>query len=361
MIDEAYEKAKEVVRECSTPHGLFASGGKDGYNAIWARDSIITLIGASLEDEFRLDFKKSLITLGVHQGRTGQIPNAVDKYSDRKPHVDFQTIDSTLWYIIGHYYYVKRYKDKTLFRKYKKSIEKAFAWLECQDIGENGLLGQLPTTDWQDAFPHKYGYTINTHALYFKVLKLMKQDTRNLKDLMNNDKETKLWNGDYYLAYRWKNHNKYKETGDWFDSLGNLMAIVFGLADDYRANKILAYIEKKGINRPYPVKVIYPPIRENSKYWRDYFKDCDARHPWHYANAGIWTFIGGFYVLALIKQKKFKKAEHELEKLAKANLNGNFPEWIHPHTKENYGELQAWNAGLFILAVKSFRNKKVLL
>ena len=361
MIDEAYERAKEVIKSCSTPHGLFASGGKAGYDAIWSRDSMITLLGASLEKDFRLDFKKSLITLGVHQGKSGQIPNAVDKYSNRKPHVDFQTIDSSLWYIIGHYYYKERYNDNSIFRKYKKSIEKTFNWLQSQDIGENGLLGQLPTTDWQDAFPHKYGYTINTHALYFKVLKLMKQDTRKISYLINKDKETKLWNGSYYNAYRWKNHNKYKEIGDWFDSLGNLMAIIFGLANDSQANKILSYIEKKKINKPYPVKVIYPPIKKGSKYWQDYFMDCDAREPWNYANAGIWTFIGGFYILALIKQKKFRKAQEQLEKLAEANLKGDFPEWIHPMTKENYGRLQAWNAGLYILAVNSFRNKKVLL
>jgi len=361
MIDKCYEKAKEVIRVCSTKHGLFASGGKYGYNAVWARDSMISLIGASLEKEFKTVFKNSLITLAKNQGKTGQIPNAVDKFSKRKPHVDFQSVDSSLWYIIGHYLYKKRYNDSSLFRKYKKSIEKALTWLSCQDIGENGLLAQLPTTDWQDAFPHKYGYTINTQALYYKVLKLTKQDTKKLKSMINKNKDTMLWNGNFYLPYRWKNHNEYKEMGDWFDSLGNLLAIIFDSADKQKANKILSYIEKKKINKPYPVKAIYPPIKKGTKYWQDYFDDCDAKEPYNYANAGIWTFIGGFYILALIKEKRFKKAEQELKKLAEANLKGDFPEWIHPLTKESFGKLQAWNAGLYILAVNSFRNKKVLL
>ena len=115
------------------------------------------------------------------------------------------------------------------------------------------------------------------------------------------------------------------------------------------------------INNPYPVKAIYPPIRKGSKDWQDYYNDCDAREPYHYLNGGIWTFIGGFYVLALIKLKKFKKAKKELEKLAKANLDGEFPEWIDPITKENYGNLQAWNAGMYILAYESFKKKKVLI
>lgn len=93
-------------------------------------------------------------------------------------------------------------------------------------------LEQLPTTDWQDAFPQKYGVTINTQALYYKVLELIKKNRikKRLKKIVNKDKENKLWNSFFYWAYRWKNHRKYKEIGEWFDSLGNLLAIIFDLA-----------------------------------------------------------------------------------------------------------------------------------
>ncbi len=84
--------------------------------------------------------------------------------------------------------------------------------------------------------------------------------------------------------------------------------------------------------------------------------DCDARKPYHYLNAGIWPYIGGFYVLALIKLKKFKEAENELRKLAEANLKGNFPEWIGVD-KKFHGKLQAWSAGLYILAYNSLKKK----
>ncbi|MFC1769274.1 glycoside hydrolase 100 family protein [Nanoarchaeota archaeon] len=363
-IDKAYEGAKEVIRVCSTKNGLFASGGIDGYDAIWSRDSMISFLGASLVDDplFKRTFRSSLITLGSNQSKKGQIPNSVDKYSERKPHVDFASIDSTLWYIIGHYIYKKRYGN-SLFKKYKKSIDKAIEWLDYQDIGENRLLGQLPTVDWQDAFPHKYGYTINTHALYYKVLYLVnkKKIAGKIKFMMNINKDTRLWNGNFYVPYRWKNHNKYKEMGDWFDSLGNLLAIIFDLADRQKAIRIINHIEKKGINKPYPVRAIFPPIKKGTKEWQDYFEDCDARTPHHYLNGGIWTFIGGIYVLSLIKVRKFNKAKKELEKLAKANLRGNFPEWIDPITKENYGKLQAWNAGVYILAYESYKKKRVLL
>src|SRR3989338_10883814 len=90
MIEECYEKAKDVIRQCSTKHGLFASAGEHGYNEIWARDSMISFLGVSLVKStfFKNTFKQSLAILADNQSRNGQIPNAVDKFSKRKKHVD---------------------------------------------------------------------------------------------------------------------------------------------------------------------------------------------------------------------------------------------------------------------------------
>lgn len=365
LIDICYERAIDALRKCSTPHGLFASAGIKGYNAVWARDSMISMIGASLlkEKSFKETFKQSIITLEENQSKNGQIPNCVDKWSERKPHVDFKTIDSSLWFIIGNYIYKNRY-DNSLFNRYKESIKKTLNWLRCQDSGEVGMLTQLPTSDWQDAFPHKYGYTISTQALYYKILDFIgdKRGMINLKFMVNENSDDKLWGEMFYFAYRWKNHGKYREIGNWFDSLGNLLAVVFDLADKSKTEKIISYIDKKKINLPYPVKAIYPPMKKGDKNWHDYFEDCDARKPYHYLNGGIWTFIGGFYVLALIKIKKFSEAEKQLEKLAKANLKGNFSEWLNGKTgKPSKGQNQAWNAGMYILAYKSLKDRKVLI
>jgi glycogen debranching enzyme len=185
LIDTAYEKAKECLKKCSTTNGMFASGGKDGYDAVWSRDSMISCLGASLvkDERFKEVFKASIITLKKGQSKNGQIPNCVDKFSKRKPHVDFKTIDSSLWYIIGNYIYKERYGSNLFFLFKKNSIKKTLKWLQCQDSGENGLLTQLPTSDWQDAFPHRYGYTINTQALYYKVLNLLGK-TKEAEKLM---------------------------------------------------------------------------------------------------------------------------------------------------------------------------------
>lgn len=368
IIEIAYTKAIKVLDLCSTPNGFFAA--YPGYDMVFGRDSMIISLGASLVRNKKLQntFKQSLITLGKNQSLKGQIPNAVDKYVKRRHHVDFKSIDSTLWFIIGHYIYKERYKDSLFFNKSKPKVQKALTWLSYQDMGEDGMLEQLPTTDWQDAFPHRYGHTINTQALWFRVLELTGKgkQAKELKKKVNEDKEDGLWNGNFYLPWRWKNHNKYQEKGEWFDTLGNVLAIIFGLADKSKAEKILSYIKNKKINYPYPVKAIYPPIKKGSKDWQDYFLDAESGKAWHYLNAGIWTYVGGFYVCALIKMKKFKEAEYQLKKLAEANMknDGNFAEWLHGLTgkiigtgKKNY---QGWNAGMYIVAYESLKRKRCL-
>jgi hypothetical protein len=364
MIDKAYEKAIETIKICSQKQGLYASGGKKGYKGVWARDSVISLIGAISDDKenFKETFRKSLLILGKNQSAKGQIPNAVHGFQKKKPKIDYLSIDSSLWFIIGHYIYKKKYGNE-LFNREKEKIKKAFTWIEYRDLGEEGLPDQLPTTDWQDAFPHKYGEAISTQALYYKILKLMKNKKANkIRKIINEDKEHSLWNEKFYWAYRWKNHNKYREISDWFDSLGNLLAIIFDLADKKQSEKILSYIKKNKINKPFPIKAIWPPIKKGSKYWEDYFLDCEARKPYHYLNGGIWPFIGGFYILTLIKLKKFAEAKKELELLAEANLKGNFfPEWVNPIDKKTHGIYQAWSAGLYILAYNSLKKKKVLI
>lgn len=365
ILDEAYEKAKVTLKRCSTSRGLYASGGKEGYKGVWARDSMISLIGASTDEDklFKKQFKKSLMTLGKYQSKMGQIPNAILHFERKNPEVDFKSIDSSLWFVIGHYLYKKRFNDNSLFKKDANKIKKALTWLAYRDEGEDVTLEQLPTTDWQDAFPQKFGAVASTQALYYKILDLIgdKKKLEKLNYIVNKNSENKLWNKEFYLAYRWKNHNKYKEIGNWFDSFGNILSILFNLATEKQAKKILYYIKKHRINKPYPLKDIYPPIKKTSEYWQDYYYDAKAT-PNLYLNGGIWPYLGGFYILALVQLKKFKEAEVELEKLAEANLKGNtFPEWINPVTKETHGEFQAWSAGTYIWAYNSLKRKKFLI
>jgi glycogen debranching enzyme len=73
--------------------------------------------------------------------------------------------------------------------------------------------------------------------------------------------------------------------------------------------------------------------------------------PGHYHNGGVWPFIGGFYVAALVRCGKFAEAEDALRRLSLLNRAGEFNEWHHGDTAEPMGVRdQAWSSGMFIYA-----------
>lgn len=378
ITKDGYDNAIKVLKSSSRAPGFFASGLKGGYEAIFARDSMIASLGASLiGKEFKKPFRSSLATLAANQSRHGQIPNAVGDYNkERKSKITYNSIDSTLWYIIGHFIYAQAYQDKSLLKKYESSLKNAYTWLTYQDPNEDSLPVQQPTMDWQDAFPHKYGRTILTQALYFVCLKFMKKnkDARRIQHLVNGDSEKYLSFFDkkqgYYLPWIWKTHGEgIREQALWFDTLGNLFAIVSGISSPKITKSILSYIEKQKINRPYPCKAIYPPIKPEDKDWQDYFDASEAREANHYLNGGIWPFLGGFYVAALVKNGEIKKAEIELETLAQANklAKGDLKEWgFYEWLQGESGEItggsnpyQSWSAGMYIFAYECVRQKKI--
>ena len=151
MKDEAYLNAIKVLEHCAKPTGFYASGLPGGYEATWARDSMITSFGAStVGDKFKEVFGKSIELFAKNQSELGQIPNCVGSYNiERQSDVTFNSIDSTLWHIIGHHVYKNAYNDNTLFDKYAESRQKALIWLKYQDPNEDSLFVQQPTIDLQ--------------------------------------------------------------------------------------------------------------------------------------------------------------------------------------------------------------------
>lgn len=379
LTEQAREKAIEVIRACAKPTGFYASGLPGGYEATWARDTGVITLGASLiGTEFKSTIKKSLELLARNQSELGQIPNCVGSYNiDRQMDVTFNSIDSNLWFIISHYVYTEAYKDKSLLSKHRVQLSKALLWLRYQDPNEDKLLAQQPTMDWMDAFPHKYGHVINTQAMYYEVLKLVGEPRLALhnQQVINGkiEKYLSLYNAElgYYLPWNWKNHDGDREEEYWFDSAGNLFAIMSGLASPKIATSILKYIEREKVNGPFPCKCLWPPIKPSDKEWHSYFSNCDARTPLHYLNAGIWPFIGGFYVAALVKMKQYRQAEQALKDLAEANLQRlqirdlaygyEFNEWLDGKTGKPKGEpYQGWSAGSYLYAYECVKRKKVL-
>lgn len=349
VIEEAFRKAKEVLDKCSTPNGIFASPVI--YNAIYARDALITSLGGlvSGEERFLKQWLKSMDTLMDRQSPSGQIPNCVDTFVPTRPRlIALGAADASLWFAITLGYAEKLIGERPEFHD---AADKALVWLKYQDAHEEGLIEQQESTDWMDIIANR-GHVLYTNVLYFAALEMRQQikQAHLVREAVNGF----LWNDHkgYFRSYAWK-----QESGDWFDTAANCFAIAFGLADEGQTDRILGYIEKHKLDSPYPVRTMHPPIQPGDKDWREYYRtEHDLNLPDQYHNGGVWPWVGGLYVATLVRAGRLEKAKDALHKLALADRLGKkreweFNEWIHGISGEPRGSAdQAWSAGMFIYA-----------
>jgi glycogen debranching enzyme len=389
VVDEALERAVLILkRECS-PIGLMASPG--GYPHVWARDSVITSLGAALTAGHESCLRTSLSTLGSQQSELGAIPNNVSVATGRLDHTNAGSVDSNLWYILGHAIEQRRTGDHDFLCQAWPSIEQAFLWLRYQDSNGCGLLEVHEAADWADLLANRFN-VLYDNVLWFAALQAMAEMAAALGhdesrfQAMADDVKHKirlvLWVGpekESEVGPGCPGHTEWKHTlsqvdpvlvkrpfflpyvafrdyGDYCDVFGNLLAVLFGVANPLQEKRILDYLVQVGAAEPYPIRVLHPVIHPGSKDWREYYRNNNLNMPHQYHNGGIWPFVGGFYVAALVKTGRMDAAQLQLEKLAQVNRLGvdeewEFNEWCHGSTGHPMGyPHQAWSAGMYIFA-----------
>src|SRR5512137_1873631 len=117
----ALDKAQQILgTECSSI-GLMAS--PEGYPHVWARDSVITSLGALLSPGHESCLPVSLRTLASQQSELGAIPNNVSVATGRLDHTNAGSVDSNLWFILGHVLQHRAFGDVEFLREYWPSLE----------------------------------------------------------------------------------------------------------------------------------------------------------------------------------------------------------------------------------------------
>ena len=101
LTDLALERAQEVLAQECSPLGLMAS--PEGYPHVWARDSVITSLGAILIPGHEDCLRTSLQTLAGQQSDLGAIPNNVSVATGRLDHNNAGSVASNLWCIGAHH------------------------------------------------------------------------------------------------------------------------------------------------------------------------------------------------------------------------------------------------------------------
>ncbi len=417
----ARHQAEQVLLANAGELGLL--GARSAYQQVWARDSMICGLGllCCSDPALRAVHQRSLSTLRRFQSPLGKIPHNVgltgipdpalvahggalepqhgqDSYVSDTIHAG--CVDGNLWYIIGQYYSQSVRADTALLAETWESLERALLWLRYQDSNECGLLEVHEAMDWADLFANRYN-VLYDNVLYFAVWKCMAvmatalglpsefyasgaadvhrkinallwvgpEEPRDWDWVGVERREwlyalrrigTELVERPFYLPYV-----AFRGYGDRFDTLGNLLAILFGVADDTKTAKILDYIEQCGLDQPFPVRALYPTIRPGEADWRDYYRVRNLNLPDQYHNGGAWPFIGGFYVAALVRARRLTKAQEQFDRLTAMNRLGKdsewgFNEWFHGISGRPMGyDRQSWSAAMYLFAAECIEHGKV--
>jgi hypothetical protein len=160
----------------------------------------------------------------------------------------------------------------------------------------------------------------------------------------------------YYAMWSYKVYRSER-----FDLLGNSLAILSGIAKPSRASNLIAWIEAecKAMRQREELAVDLPPnffpyIREEDPDWMPRY--------------GIWPFICGFYIAALVSAGKFNLAGKKLLSLAnlikqprQAEVEFGFNEWHRAQDGTPQGQdWQSWSAAMFLYAAACVEQKKAI-
>lgn len=371
-IEAAKKAALEVLLHNAhgTYNGLPRTAGW-GYPEPYTRDLMISILGIAVSGNQILlnSIRKVLETLAKNQTERGHIPSLVHDKEDRG------SSDTTPLFLLGIGIFRKvSHEPKFL----NEAVLKALTWMEYQSPSDRYLVAQQPTSDWRDEqWVTGYGLFVNTLAhSYLRIFDLHERADK-VKHEMGRFTITSgtmhhhvheglvVKHKPYYAFWSYKIHSSER-----FDLLGNSLAILSGIASPSRANDIISWVEeecaamqKRGdlaVNLP---PNFFPYINPEDPDWHTRYSEFNK--PGEYHNGGIWPFICGFYVAALVAAKKYTLAKEKLvaltlcvENSSSANLEFGFNEWIKAQDGKPMGQdWQTWSAAMYLYAAKCVEEK----
>ena len=375
LVDACAERAVELLLRNLAPAGILAAtrtrdAAERGYVAVFGRDAAVCALGMAVSGNATLEREAAtgLITLARHQARNGQIPKFVDVNAEEADFWYLGCIDATLWWLIAIAWLDGHDARHRLREMLAPNVERAIAWLECQEHQRFFLLQQNEASDWADIMPRS-GFVLYTNALWYLVkqqygLPQAAQTRRSFNQLFHPfsasvDEYRRARLLTHYVRNRARHRDLYLSFvnfsfyGDEGDTFGNVLAVLCGLANDAAAHRTLQGLMHAGVDDEHPVRAVCTPIVEEDTLWRPYMSRHRQNYAWQYHNGGIWPFVGGFYAVALAQTGMRERAAQVVERLAHVNSLGNwaFTEWLHGRTYALAGMSgQSWNAAAFLMA-----------
>ena len=378
-IEAAKKAALEVLLHNANGNynGLPRTAGW-GYPEPYTRDLMFSVLGIAVSGNQKLldSIRKVLETLAKTQTEHGHITSLVHDRDDRG------ASDTTPLFLLGVGIF-RKVTGKSDFLD--EAVEKALTWMAYQSPSDKYLVAQQPTSDWRDE-QWVLGYGLFVNTLVYSYLRILGHHDRADKVRRDMSRFTitqgiihkhvheglVVKHKPYYAFWSYKIHSSER-----FDLLGNSLAILSGMASPTRVNEMVTWIEAEcaDLKQRGELAVDLPP--NFFPYTQPEDPDWHPRYalynnPGEYHNGGIWPFICGLYIAALVAAKRYKLAEEKLLalthciKLSNKNMsNGKaegveygFNEWIKAQDGLPKGQdWQTWSASMYLYAAKCVEEK----
>jgi hypothetical protein len=373
LIERAKSAAVEVLLHNShgSYRGLPRTAGW-GYPEPYTRDLLIASFGILISGNKKLikSLRRVLETLARNQSRLGHIPSLVHDPEDRG------ASDTTPLFITATALFRQVTGEESFL---EEAAQKAMKWMEYQTPSDRFLVAQLPTSDWRDE-QWVLGYGLYVNTLVYTYLRLFGQDERALqfKEAMGHFaikgeiKPRRVQEGlvlrykPYYALWSYKVYKSER-----FDLLGNSLAILAGIASPTRAKHIIYWVESECalLRKKEELAIDLPPnffpyVKPGDHDWTPRYEKYNQ--PGEYHNGGIWPFVCGFYIAALVATKRYKLAEKKLLALSElvrvsrvADVDFGFNEWHRAQDATPQGQdWQSWSAAMYLYAAHCLEQKK---
>jgi hypothetical protein len=372
LVNTAKEAALQVL--LYNNHGAYRNLPRTagwGYPEPYTRDLIICSLGVLTTQNKRLlkSLRRVLKMLAQNQSDLGHIPSLVHDPQDRG------SSDTTPLFLMAVGIYRKVMKEDDFL---EDSVRKALTWMSYRSPTDRYLVAQLPTSDWRDEqWVLGYGLFVNTIVYTYLCLFGQYEQAAMVKQSMERftvkgERQHRHVHEGLVLRYKpyyalWS----YKVfRSERFDLLGNSLAILSGIASQSRAKKLVLWIEKESEalrqNEDLAVDLppnLFPYIRPGDPDWMPRYEKYNQAGEYH--NGGIWPFVCGFYIAALVAVKRHGLAERkllaltELVRLArKADVEFGFNEWLRAQDGTPQGQdWQSWSAAMYLYAAESVEQK----
>ncbi len=100
----------------------------------------------------------------------GAIPNNVSVATGRLDHTNAGSVDSNLWFILGHVIQYRAFGNVEFLRAAWSSLEKALLWLCYRDSNGCGLLEVHEAADWADLLANRFNILYD-NVLWYAALR----------------------------------------------------------------------------------------------------------------------------------------------------------------------------------------------